>query len=1099
MNENQFTQEISKSAMKHFGYLLLLFSLFLFHSAQSQQYVIPQGLKTDQYVSKTLLFKLREANRSIAQNNHINSNEFNEVLSQLGTTTLKKNFPSAKQPSKKFNESGEALADLTLIYELHYTEEISIYTAASLLQKTGLFEYIQPRFISKPMAVPNDPLVSQQYHHALIKTFEAWDVEQGDTSVFIGITDAGIQFEHEDLENVAYNYADPINGIDDDGNGYIDDFRGWNTANNTNNPTATLSPHGMFTTGMSNATSNNGLGLAGNANKCRFVPIRIDDANGFSYGYEGIVYAAARGCQIVNASWGSTFANPVSEEAIRYATVNEGMLIIAAAGNSGINEKYYPASYENVFSVGATGASDLKWSSSTFSPAVDIVAPGELVRSCWPFNGYDISSGTSFSAPLVAGAAALVKSHFPNYNSEQIAERIRVTADTSIYSLAGNANWVGMMGSGRLNMLRALTDPEKPSVHFTQVQTSDLTGDSILQPGETIQITGIYKNFLAPTQNLNAVISCSSPYVTLLSSSNNLGIISTLSSISNAAQPFSIQVNNDVPYNHDILIRIDYSDVGYAAFEYIELRLNPDYLNIDINRLHTTITSRGSIGYNNNYATNGLGITFENNNSLIYASGFMLGSSALKTADNVYAASIPGYDNDFIREQGAQYTVNNANEQHIQSQFYTDSASNNRIQVIQTSSALAASSDDAAVVIRYVIKNTGATAVNGLSGGVFTDWDIQNASSNGAAWDTNRKLSYAFAPGGIYAGIKLLEGPAAHSYCFNSNGASGSINLIDGFSNAEKFATLSGSQTRNNAAIGDVANLIGTGAFNLAAGDSITLSFVILAANDLAALQVAADRAQSLFNFNSLNANIVIQDASCSNIVGNVSISSSTANGASVSILNEQGTILSSSNNLSNFSFGNLPSGNYQIRFNFTDNTTYNQDFQITYLDPISLDITASAEVLAYPNTIVDFTANAQGATSYYWDFNDDSPTSEEQNPTHDFYVEGNYTVSCVSSNGVCSDTAYINIIIDASLGFNKIDESLSISPNPANDFVKVNCAEMIDYIRVFDIEGREIMNQISINSDNAQFNVSTWESGIYILELSTNKLIQRKKFVVNN
>jgi subtilisin family serine protease len=151
----------------------------------------------------------------------------------------------------------------------------------------------------------------------------------------------------------------------------------------------------------------------------------------------------------VNASWGSTFANPVSEEAIRYATVNEGMLIIAAAGNSGINEKYYPASYENVFSVGATGASDLKWSSSTFSPAVDIVAPGELVRSCWPFNGYDISSGTSFSAPLVAGTAALVKSHFPNYNSEQIAERIRVTADTSIYSLAGNANWVGMMGSGR--------------------------------------------------------------------------------------------------------------------------------------------------------------------------------------------------------------------------------------------------------------------------------------------------------------------------------------------------------------------------------------------------------------------------------------------------------------------------------------------------------------------------------------------------------------------------------------------------------------------------------------------------------------------------
>lgn len=1099
MNENQFNQEISKSAMKHIGSFIILFSFFLFHLAQSQQYVIPQGLKTDQYVSKTLLFKLRESNRFIAQNNHISANHFNDVLSQLGNTILKKNFPSAKQPSKKFDGSGEALADLTLIYELHYTADISIYAAAALLQKTGLFEYVQPRFISKPMSVPNDPLVAQQYHHSLIKTFESWDVEQGDTSVFIGITDAGIQFEHEDLGNVAYNYADPINGIDDDGNGYIDDFRGWNSVNNTNDPTATLSPHGMFTTGMSNATSNNGLGLAGNANKCRFVPIRIDDSNGFNYGYEGIVYAAARGCQIVNASWGNTFPNPVSEDAIRYATVNEGMLIIAAAGNSGINEKYYPASYENVFSVGATGASDLKWSSSTFSPAVDIVAPGELVRSCWPFNGYNSSSGTSFSAPLVAGAAALVKSHFPNYTSEQIAERIRVTADTSIYSLAGNSAWVGMMGAGRLNMLRALTDPEKPSVHFTQVQTTDLSGDSTLQPGETIQITGMYKNFLAPTQNLNAVISCSSPYVTLLSNSNNLGIISTLSSISNASQPFSIQVNSDVPYNHDILIRIDYLDDGYAAFEYIELRLNPDYLNISINPLHTTITSRGSIGYNNNYATSGLGITFENSSSLIYASGFMLGSSALKTADNIYAATIPGYDNDFVREQGAQYTVNNANEQRIRSQFYTDSASNNGIQVIQTSSALAASIDDAAIVIRYVIKNTGVTAVNGLSGGIFTDWDIQDASSNGAAWDASRKLSYAYAPDGIYAGIKLLEGPAAHGYCFNSNGASGSINLFDGFSGAEKFATLSGSQTRDNASIGDVANLIGTGAFNLAVGDSITLSFVLLAANDLISLQNAADRAQSLYNFNSLNANIEIQDATCSNIVGNVAISSSTASGASVSILNQQGTAIASSSDLSNFSFGNISAGNYQIRFNFSDNSSYIQDFQITYLVPISLDITASAEILAFPNTIVNFTANAQGATNYYWDFNDDSPVIEEQNPTHNFFVEGNYLVSCISNNELCADTAYISVIIGAPLSSVILDESLSIYPNPASNFVVINCSKMIDYMRVFDLEGREIMKQIDINSDKAQINVYTWKFGIYILEISINNEIRRKKFVVNN
>jgi PKD repeat protein len=323
--------------------------------------------------------------------------------------------------------------------------------------------------------------------------------------------------------------------------------------------------------------------------------------------------------------------------------------------------------------------------------------------------------------------------------------------------------------------------------------------------------------------------------------------------------------------------------------------------------------------------------------------------------------------------------------------------------------------------------------------------------------------------------------------------------LIDGFSNAEKFATLSGSQTRDNAAIGDVANLIGTSAFNLAAGDSITLSFVILAANDLAALQVAADRAQSLYNFNSLNANIEIQDATCSNTFGNVSITSSTAAGASVSIVNQQGTTIASSSNLSNYTLDNLTAGNYQIRFNFLDNSTYSQNFQISNLIPVSLTITASAEILAFPNTIVDFTANAQGATSYYWDFNDDSPTTEEQNPTHDFYVEGNYTVMCISSNGLCSDTATINILIGAPLGIKETEETIQIFPNPTSDFITIQTHSMIDNLRIFDSEGREIQVKKEVNYEKILLDVSNWKSGVYIIEFSSKKQVQRKRIVIMN
>ncbi len=1085
--------------MKQFNLLCFAFLLGAAPLAQAQHYVIPQGLKSDQYVSGQVLFKLREQYRSLANEHGINSEKIAHVINQLGGSSLHKNFPASKQPGKKFNENGERLADLSLIYELRYTSNTSIYQAAALLQKTGLVEYVQPRFTAQPMAVPNDPLVAQQYHHALIKTFEAWDIEQGDSTILIGITDGGIQFDHEDLGNWQYNYAEIVNGIDDDGNGYIDDIAGWNTANNTNDPTATLSPHGMFTSGMSNATANNGLGLAGNANQCRFVPIRIDDATGFNYGYEGIVYAAARGCQIINASWGGTFPNPVNAEAILYATVNQGVLIVAACGNSGIDEKYYPASYENVMSVGATGSTDLKWSGSTFNTSVDIVAPGELVQSCWPFNGYDISSGTSFSSPLVAGAAAIVKSHFPSYTAQQVAERLRVTADNSIYSLPGNSAWNGLMGSGRLNMLRALTDPATPSVHFTNPNYLDAGGDAILQANEDVTITGIYKNFLSPTTNLNATISCSSPYVTIINGSNHPGAIGTLATVANSSNPFSFHIAANAPNNLDLIFRIDYTDAGYTAFEYIEVRVNLDYLNLDVNHLHTTITSRGSIGYNADYASEGLGVTLDSSASIIYASGFMLGSSASKVADNVYASSIPGYDNDFFRQNGARYIQNTTSQQQIRSTFYTDSASVGRLVVNQMAAALSASPDDHAVMMMYTIKNTGNSAANGLSAGIFTDWDIQNAGNNQGAWDASRNLSYAFEPGGMYAGVKLLEGPASHAYCFNSDGSSGSINLYDGFSGTEKFATLSGSQTRNSSPAGDIANLIGTSSFNLAAGDSITIKYVMLIAEDLSQLQAAADRAQSLYNYLQLQVSVEAVGESCSQNDGYLNLTAEAIPGTSVELSTSDGVSITTSSDLSNFEYSGLPAGDYLLTYSFADGSTYDESFTIEASTPVTLTTSASAEILALPNSIVDFTASASGGAQFLWDFNDDSPTSTEQNPTHDFFVAGTYLVTCVAFNGSCSDTSTIEILIGDPLRIENIHGLTSIFPNPVHDVLTIQLPELngIVNIQIYSVNGQIISQQIA-NQGSNKLDVSQLSNGIYLLKICSEKGIETHRIVVN-
>ena len=255
---------------------------------------------------------------------------------------------------------------------------------------------------------------------------EAWAVKTGSDDVVVGVIDTGVDFGHPDLApNMWINAGEDCagcrsNGIDDDGNGYIDDWRGWDFVNDDNNPFDD-NGHGTHTAGTIGAAGNNGLGIAGVNWNVSLMALKFLSASGTGTtadAVSAILYASAEGADVTNNSWGGEDYSQALHDAVAAADAS-GSLFVAAAGNSFTDtdtEPNYPSSLElpNVVSVGATDAFDRRaWFSNYGRRTVDLSAPGTSIYSTWPGGSYRYQDGTSMAAPHVSGAAALAKAAFP--------------------------------------------------------------------------------------------------------------------------------------------------------------------------------------------------------------------------------------------------------------------------------------------------------------------------------------------------------------------------------------------------------------------------------------------------------------------------------------------------------------------------------------------------------------------------------------------------------------------------------------------------------------------------------------------------------------
>ncbi|MBP7134556.1 S8 family serine peptidase [Patescibacteria group bacterium] len=342
------------------------------------------------------------------------------------------------------------------------------------------------------IVVPNDPYQGRQWYLRQVHAPEAWSITTGSSRVVVAVLDGGVDITHPELkDNIWQNPTEvPGDGIDNDGNGFIDDIHGWNFMNHSTSVLPMIAPgdqseevwsHGTFVASLIGARGDNGMGISGVAWQVRLMPLVVLDGGGFGNAQsvvDALRYAIEKRVDIINLSLSGTEYDQGLADALKEAR-EAGILVVAATGNNSISaagvniddHPVYPVCMDGgvnaVLGVGGTDTLDQKAPYANYGSAcTDIVAPAQEFFGARPSyrrpsdpstttaNYLDGMTGTSLAAPLVSGAAALLKSVRPDFTARELQEALLFTADPIEDNLTLEQR--GRMGAGRLNIARAL-------------------------------------------------------------------------------------------------------------------------------------------------------------------------------------------------------------------------------------------------------------------------------------------------------------------------------------------------------------------------------------------------------------------------------------------------------------------------------------------------------------------------------------------------------------------------------------------------------------------------------------------------------------------
>ncbi|MBX3102200.1 MAG: S8 family serine peptidase [Bacteroidetes bacterium] len=1004
-----------------------------------------------------LVVKIKPAYRAVCSPAAVAVTDLEQVLTRYNGR-LEKKFPREEAPDLRAVKGSPQWVDLSLVYTVWIPAQTDPREVARGLNHLSCVAYAEPEYIAYPLSfTPNDGNYPGWISHLHMEG--GWALTNGDTNVVIGIIDSGTKWDHPDLQpNLKVNYADPVNGVDDDGDGYIDNYAGWDfvgsdgrvvdglvsfVPDNDTRPrlsdvpvgssvTTTLG-HGTWVAGCAAAATNNGFGVPGTGFNCKFLPIKLMhdwNGGGLYFTTDAIYYAATHGVRVINLSLGSNNYSQLQQEVVNFATFNRNVSVVAAAGN-GISEQYvYPASYDNVLSVTTFGTTDEL--QNAYGKRVDVGATGSGLTTDMQFD-YRIPPGgnyTSISSPLAAGIVALIRSYFPSLTAVQAMERARVTCD-NVYGVNTNPLYAYKLGKGRLNLERALT-VASPSIRNLNWQVVD-DADNVPDPGNVVWLNGQFINYLNNTSNLKISIQTSDPYITLQSSSHTVGTLNTLQTFTLTSNSLRMLISASTPSNHTAELLFIYQDGAYTDFEHFSIVLNPSFQHISSANVATSVGMDGKWGQNSYTPNSWQGQRFRlgEYSDYLWEGSFLLGSNANTCANNLRTGGGSRSDHFTSLQKPTRILNPQYSDEEVVVRFSDAGlgAHSQGLQVRQHAYGFMNGDFQNMIIFRYLVENTKPFSIQNVYAALAADWDFEtNVLRDTARYDATRQMLYGFGLENAanrdgcraYTGIVLLNSEyAPNAYTINVAGFNFS-------SQAEKFTAISSGTASAETQGVDILQVMGAGPFDILPLGTREIAFALVGGCSLTELQQAADAAHNkyvcMFKETALTIHLGPDTIACDSYTLD-----GTVPGAS-------------SYQWEPASLGTGPvveftqSGIYRLTAFDAGGCPYEDQFTLTLVSKPQphVELNGTTFNLALDEQM-SFTETAQGISGWQWNFGD-GYGFQGKTGTHQYLTSGEYEIRLVTSNGVCTDTAYRTVTVihqPANRAGSQTSAHLAVYPNP--------------------------------------------------------------------